>query len=177
MEDEEATIEEYIQRINNNVAILERCDRDWSVLLSGLKEKTEKVMEHARVAEFTDGYIEVLMNAGGTIAHFKGRLKRMKCKFELKELSEQMVMFTPLVLNTSQFDQFMSTPISQVKVLQMVALIKTTVVVLRLIYQKYSYLVLMGTFNNGLNFGKCLVHRWTSKACQRCQSLLTLWVS
>jgi len=54
MEDEEVAIEEYIERINNNVAILERCNRDWSVLLSGLKEKTEKVTEekeHARVAE------------------------------------------------------------------------------------------------------------------------------
>jgi len=70
MEDEEVIIEEYIEHINNNVAVLERCDRDWSVLLSGLKEKTEKVTEekeHARVAEGTDGYIELLMNAGETI--------------------------------------------------------------------------------------------------------------
>jgi len=108
MEDEEATIEEYIEHINSNVAILERCDREWSMLLSGLKEKTEKVTEvkeHTRVAESTDGYIEVLMNAGETTAHFKGRLKCLKRKFELKELSQQRVMFNPLVLNTSQFDQ------------------------------------------------------------------------
>jgi len=46
------------------------------------------------------------MNAGETIARFKGRLKRVKRKFELKEFSQQRVMFNPSVLNTSQLDQF-----------------------------------------------------------------------
>jgi len=48
------------------------------MFLSRLKDKSEKVMEekeHSQVAEGTDGYIEVSMNAGEIIAHFKGRLK------------------------------------------------------------------------------------------------------
>ena len=77
VEDEEAIIEEYIERINNNVTILERCDHEWGILLSKLKAE-EKVMEekeHARVIEGTEGYIETLMNAGEIIACFKVVLK------------------------------------------------------------------------------------------------------
>ena len=72
----EATIEEYVEHINKNVTILERCDREWGILLSKLKaeEKVTEEKEHARVAEGTEGYIETLMNAGETIARFKGRL-------------------------------------------------------------------------------------------------------
>ena len=69
IEEEEATKEEYIKHINNNTTTLERCDREWSVFLSGLKDKAEKITEekeHSRVAEGTDGYTEVLMNAGGS---------------------------------------------------------------------------------------------------------------
>ena len=74
LEEEEATIDEYIERINNNTAILEWCNHEWSVFLSGLKGKEEKVAEekdHSQVAEDTDGYIEVLMNAGEIIVRFK----------------------------------------------------------------------------------------------------------
>ena len=42
------------------------------------------------------------MNAGEIIAHFKGRLKCVKCKFKL---SQQRVMLNPPVLNPSLFDQ------------------------------------------------------------------------
>ena len=53
------------------------------MFLSGLKGKAEKVTEekeYSRVAEGTDGYIEVLMNGVEIIARFKGRLKRVKRK-------------------------------------------------------------------------------------------------
>ena len=46
MEDEEATIEEYIECINSNVTILERCDREWGILLSKLK--TEETVTEER---------------------------------------------------------------------------------------------------------------------------------
>jgi len=108
LEEEEAIIEEYIERINNNTAILERCDREWSVFLSGVKDKAEKVTEekeHSRVAEGTDGYIEVLMNAGEGVARFKGRLKRVKRKFEQKMSSQKMQMFNPSVASSAPFDQ------------------------------------------------------------------------
>ena len=108
LEEEEATIEEYIERINNNTAILERCDCEWNMFLSGLKGKEEKVAEekeHSRVAESTDGYIEVLMNAGEIIACFKGRLKHVKRTFEQKVSSQQRVMFNSSVVSSALFDQ------------------------------------------------------------------------
>ena len=82
VEDKEATIEEYTERINNNVTILERCDHEWGILLSKLKveEKVMEEKEHAQVAEGTEGYIETLMNAGEIITQFKGRLKCIRCK-------------------------------------------------------------------------------------------------
>ena len=37
IQDKEATIEEYIECINNNISILERCNRDWAMLLKEVR--------------------------------------------------------------------------------------------------------------------------------------------
>ena len=37
IEDEEATVEEYVERISNNVLILEKCNREWATLLKEVK--------------------------------------------------------------------------------------------------------------------------------------------
>ena len=79
LEDEEAMIEEYLECIINNVSIIEKCNREWPVLLreiSGKQKITEE--EHTQAAEGPTGYVEALIAASEVIGHLKRRLKRVK---------------------------------------------------------------------------------------------------
>ena len=91
IEDEEATVEEYVERISNNVLFLEKCNQEWATLLKEVKgeRKVTEEQEHARAAEGPEGYVEALIAAGEVIARLKGRLKRIKRRYEQKELHEQ----------------------------------------------------------------------------------------
>ena len=77
MEEDEIRVEEVIARINANVSLLERCNRDWSSLLKDLKgdERSKEEKEYQRVAEGSEGYIEMLMDANEMVARLQGRLK------------------------------------------------------------------------------------------------------
>ena len=87
LEEDETNTEDLIERMNNNLSILERCNRDWVSLLKDLKgeEKTAEEREHGRVGEGTEGYIEVLLNAGELISSLKSRLKRIVRKIEQRQ--------------------------------------------------------------------------------------------
>ena len=64
-EEDEICVEEVIARINTNVSLLERCNRDWSSLLKDLKseECSKEEKEYQRVADGSEGYIEILIDA------------------------------------------------------------------------------------------------------------------
>ena len=70
-------MEEVIDCINTNVSLLERCNRDWSSLLKDLKseERSKEEKEYQRVADGSEGYIEILMNTNEMVVCLQGRLK------------------------------------------------------------------------------------------------------
>ena len=75
--EEDEIREEVIARVNANVSLLERCNRDWSSLLKDLKgdERSKEEKEYQRVAEGSEGYVEMLMDANEVVARLQGRLK------------------------------------------------------------------------------------------------------
>ena len=76
-EEDEIHVEEVIAHINTNVSLLERCNRDWSSLLKDLKseECNKEEKEYQRVADGSEGYIEILMDANEMVVRLQGRLK------------------------------------------------------------------------------------------------------
>ena len=82
VEEEELTLEDLIERMNNNVSVIERCNANWTSLLQDLKgeAKVTEEQEHSHVAEGDEGYVEVLLNAGECIGHMRARLKRIEKK-------------------------------------------------------------------------------------------------
>ena len=77
LEEDEIRVEEVIARINTNVSLLERCNHDWSSLLKDLKteDRSKEEKEYQRVAEGSEGYIEILMDANEMVARLQSRLK------------------------------------------------------------------------------------------------------
>ena len=77
LKDDEIRVEEVIARININVSLLERCNRNWSSLLKDLKneDRSKEEKEHQCVAEGSEGYIEILMDANEMVARLQSRLK------------------------------------------------------------------------------------------------------
>ena len=101
--EDEMNTDDLIERMNNNISILERCNRDWVSLLKGLKgeEKTAEEKEHTRVGEGTEGYIEVLLNAGELVSRLKSRLKRIVRKIEQRKqpiLNPYATAFNPSIM-------------------------------------------------------------------------------
>ena len=77
LEEDEIRVEEVIARISTNISLLERCNRDWSNLLKDLKneERNKEEKEFHRVADGSEGYIEVMMDANEMVVRLQGRLK------------------------------------------------------------------------------------------------------
>jgi len=73
----EFQIEELIKCMNTNICLLERCNRDWASLLKEFEgdEWTKEEEEHQKVTEGSEGFIEVLLDAGEIIACLEARLK------------------------------------------------------------------------------------------------------
>ena len=76
-EEDEIHVEEVIAHINMNVSLLERCNRDWSSLLKDLKseECSKEEKKYQRVADGSEGYIEILMDANEMVVRLQGWLK------------------------------------------------------------------------------------------------------
>ena len=70
-------IEELIKRMNTNICLLERCNRDLASLLKEFEgdEWTKEEEEHQKVTEGSEGFIEVLLDAGKNIVHLGARFK------------------------------------------------------------------------------------------------------
>ena len=77
LEDDEIRVEEVIARINTHVSLLEHCNCDWSGLLKDLKneERSKEEKEYQRVAEGSEGYIELLMDTNEMVACLQSWLK------------------------------------------------------------------------------------------------------
>ena len=84
VEEEEINVEELIDRFSTNISILERCNHDWVSLLREMhgEAKDAEEKEQTRVAEGTEGYVEVLINASEVVSRLNSRLKRIERKIE-----------------------------------------------------------------------------------------------
>ena len=77
--------EDFANRISTNIALLEKCNNDWSNLLKELKddEKVTEEREYARVCEGEDRLIEALLTGNEVLARLKARMiilqKRKDC--------------------------------------------------------------------------------------------------
>ena len=60
-----------------NISLLEHFNHDWSSLLKDLKNEdwSKEEKEYQRVAEGSEGYIEILMDANEMVARLQSRLK------------------------------------------------------------------------------------------------------
>lgn len=87
IEEEEEVIEDLVERMNNNVSVVERCINDWTTLLRGLKgeAKVTEEEEQSRAADGGEGYVEILLNSGECIGRLKARLKRIQRKLDTKQ--------------------------------------------------------------------------------------------
>ena len=81
----ESETKKSINRLSSNIAILERCNKDWSTLI--LKEakgkaKATKEREYTCIAEGEEGFIEVMLVANDTLARLKTRITLISRKRE-----------------------------------------------------------------------------------------------
>ena len=77
MEEEEEIVEDLVERMNNNVSVVEHCINDWANLLRTLKGEAQVTEEdeQSRTADGKEGYVEILLNSGKCIGQLKSRLK------------------------------------------------------------------------------------------------------
>ena len=76
LDEEESEAEDFANRISTNIALLEKCNNDWSNILKELKDdaKVTEEREYARASEGDDGLIEVLLNGKEILARLKARI-------------------------------------------------------------------------------------------------------
>ena len=100
MEEEEESIEGLIERMNNNVSVVKRCNDDWASLLKTLKgeAKVAEEEEQGRAADGKEGYVEILLNSGECIGRLNARLKRIQRKLEV----ERRAPLNPVAVATNQ---------------------------------------------------------------------------
>ena len=81
MDEEEELIEDLLQRLSTNVALLEKCNDKWKSLLGSkdLKGDSKAVeeKEHAWAIEDEGGIIELQLDAREVIARLQARLNRI----------------------------------------------------------------------------------------------------
>ena len=76
LDEEESEAEDFANRISTAIALLEKCNDDWSNILKELKDdaKVTEEREYARVTEGEDGLIETLLNGKEVLARLKARI-------------------------------------------------------------------------------------------------------
>ena len=84
LDEEESEAEDFANRISSNIALLEKCNRDWSNILKELKGDTKvtEESEYTRVSDGEDGFIEVLLVATEVLARLKARITIISRKRE-----------------------------------------------------------------------------------------------
>ena len=77
LDEEEIEAEDFANRISTNIiALLEKCNNDWSNILKELKDdaKVTEEREYACVCESEDGLIEALLTGNEVLARLKARI-------------------------------------------------------------------------------------------------------
>ena len=77
LDKEETQLEDLIQRLSTNIALLERSNKEWTMLLTELLKDEEKLAEEKEylwAAEGDDELIELLLNSNETVVRLQGRL-------------------------------------------------------------------------------------------------------
>ena len=72
----ESEAEDFANRISTNIALLEKCNNDWSNILKKLKDdaKVTEERDYACVCEGQDGLIEALLTGNEVLARLKARI-------------------------------------------------------------------------------------------------------
>lgn len=75
----ENKIEDYINRLSNNIAILGRCNKDWLTLLKETKgdAKVTEKQKYACMAEGREGFIEILLMVNDVLTSLKARINQV----------------------------------------------------------------------------------------------------
>ena len=84
LEKEETELEDLIHRLSTNIAVLERCNKEWTTLLNELKgdEKLKEEKEYVWAADGDDGIVELILDSNETVARLQGRLAQVLRKQE-----------------------------------------------------------------------------------------------
>ena len=77
LEEDETRVEELVSRVEHTCSLLERCNRDWSIVLKDMKgeEKSKEEAEYQRFSEGEESFVETLLDAGDVVARLQSRLK------------------------------------------------------------------------------------------------------
>jgi len=76
VDEEESEAEDFVNRISCNIALLKKCNKDWSNIWRETERdaKVAEEREYARVSEGENGFIDVLMVANEVLAKLKARI-------------------------------------------------------------------------------------------------------
>ena len=94
----ENEMEDYINRLSSNIAMLERCNKDWSTLLKETKgdAKVTEEREYARMAEGDEGFIEIMLVANDVLSRLKAKVTLISRK------REQAIRMRPLTSSAQE---------------------------------------------------------------------------
>ena len=77
LDKEKTQLEDLIQQLSTSIALLERCNKEWTTLLTELLKGEEKMVEEKEclwAADGNDTFIELLLDSNGIVARLQGRL-------------------------------------------------------------------------------------------------------
>ena len=89
LEGEEVGLEDLIQRISMNIALLERCNKDWTTYELKGEEHIKEEKEYLWAADGDDGIIELILDSNETVARLQGRLTQEEEKVTSHKLGYQ----------------------------------------------------------------------------------------
>ena len=92
--EDETRLEELVERITGTCSLLERCNRDWINVLKDLRgeEKTKEEKEYERFSEGSEGFVEVMLDAGEMGTRLQSKLRsitRARAQNNVRELPER----------------------------------------------------------------------------------------
>ena len=104
LDQEETEVDDLIHRFSTNIALLERCNQEWTTLVNVMKAGDEKETEEKEYLWATDGdggLIELLLDSKETTAHLEARLARVLRKAERAAMRPLTLPATSPLLTTS----------------------------------------------------------------------------
>jgi len=101
-EGDEITVETLINRLSSHVSMLERCNKDWTVVLNNTKNKSAKAteeQEYSSAADGEEGLIEAIFNGNETISKLQARITVISGKRDAAQRtpSQPAVEIQPLI--------------------------------------------------------------------------------